>query len=63
MKKKLITMAVALGVATTSVVASDEQLREKARGAGLEAIPYGTQQVTDNPLTREKMSELRAQYE
>lgn len=55
MKKNLISMAVALGVATTSVVASDAELREKAKGAGLEAIPYAIQKVTDNPLTREKI--------
>lgn len=55
MKKKLITVAVALSVTATSAIAGDAELREKAKGAGLEAVPYGTQEVTDNPLTREKI--------
>jgi len=55
MRKRRITLAVALAVATGSAGAGDDQLREKAKGAGLEAIPYGTQEVTDNPLTREKI--------
>jgi cytochrome c peroxidase len=55
MKKRLITLAVALGVAAGSAVAGDDQLREQAKDAGLEAIPYGIQGVTDNPLTGEKI--------
>lgn len=55
MSKKSITIAVALGVATTFAVAGDDQLREKAKGAGLEVVPYGIQDVRDNALTREKI--------
>lgn len=55
MKMQLITLTVALALAATSATAGDEQLREKAVGAGLEAIPYGIKSVTDNPLTHEKI--------
>lgn len=55
MKKKLITIVVVLNLAAMAAVAGDDKLREKAKGAGLEAIPYGTREVTDNPLTREKI--------
>ena len=55
MKQRLISLAVAAGVAATSAFAGDEQLREKAKDVGLEVVPYATQAVTDNPLTREKI--------
>ena len=55
MKRRLISLAVAAGVAATSALAGDEQLREKAKDAGLQVVPYATQGVTDNPLTREKI--------
>ncbi len=55
MNKKLITLAVTLGLAATPAFAGDDQLREKVKGAGLEPVPYGMQEVTDNPLTREKI--------
>jgi len=55
MKKQLITMAVAMGIAAGSAVSGDDQLREKAKDSGLEAIPYGIQAVADNPLTYEKI--------
>ncbi len=55
MKRRLISLAVAAGVAATSAFAGDEQLREKAKDVGLEVVPYATQAVTDNPLTREKI--------
>jgi cytochrome c peroxidase len=56
MKTTLLTLRVALGVAAATAVASDANLREKAKSAGLEAIPYGVQPVEDNPVTREKIA-------
>ncbi|MEA3278126.1 MAG: cytochrome-c peroxidase [Pseudomonadota bacterium] len=55
MKKALISLAVTLGVAATCASGADSNLREKARSSGLEAVPYGIQSVTDNPLTHEKI--------
>jgi cytochrome c peroxidase len=48
-------MATAMGVATAAVAIDDADLRQKALDAGLEPIPYGTQEVADNPITREKI--------
>jgi cytochrome c peroxidase len=53
--KKSLTLAVVLCFAAGAAVASDEKLREKAKNAGLEPIPYGIQSVSDNPLTHEKI--------
>jgi cytochrome c peroxidase len=44
-----------MGVATAAVAIDDADLRQKALDAGLEPIPYGTQEVADNPITREKI--------
>jgi cytochrome c peroxidase len=55
MTKKLLTLAVAVTMATGAAVASDANLREKAKSAGLEALPYGVQAVQDNAVTREKI--------
>ena len=49
----LITPALVLG--TVAAQADDAALREKAKAAGLEPVPYGLQQVDDNPVTREKI--------
>jgi cytochrome c peroxidase len=38
-----------------TAAASDAELRELAKAAGLEPIPYGLQPVSDNPITREKI--------
>ena len=56
MNTKRRFLAVALAVATTlSTAASADKLRDKAQGAGLEAVPYQVQPVTDNAITREKI--------
>lgn len=55
MKKLLISLAVTLAAVATCVSGADSNLREKARSAGLEAVPYGIQSVADNPLTHEKI--------
>jgi cytochrome c peroxidase len=55
MKKNLLTLAVAVTMAAGAAVASDANLRDKARSAGLEAVPYGVQAVQDNAVTREKI--------
>lgn len=58
MKLTPITLAVtvALTLSVVSAVADDSALREKAKSAGLQALPYGAGQVTDNALTREKIT-------
>jgi cytochrome c peroxidase len=55
MKKRLVTLAVVSGIVAASAVAGDAELREKAKAAGLEAIPYGVQSVADNAVTYEKI--------
>lgn len=54
-KTTLLTLAVAAGLAAGTAVASDDNLREKARSAGLEPIPAELQQVADNAITPEKI--------
>lgn len=58
MKHSPIALAVsaALILSLSCAVADDAALREKAKSAGLQALPYGTGQVTDNVLTREKIA-------
>ena len=55
MKLKLITLAVTATLAVSMALADDSALREKAKSAGLQALPYGAGEVTDNPLTNEKI--------
>jgi cytochrome c peroxidase len=55
MKKNLLTLAVAVTMAAGAAVASDANLRDKAKSAGLKAVPYGVQAVQDNAVTREKI--------
>jgi len=55
MHKQLITLAVAMGMATAATAIEDADLRQKAKDAGLKPIPYGTQGVSDNPITGEKI--------
>jgi cytochrome c peroxidase len=55
MKLKLITLAVGATLVASMALANDDALREKAKSAGLQALPYGAGEVTDNPLTREKI--------
>ena len=55
MKTTLLASAVALTLSTGAAAASDADLRELAKSAGLEAVPYGLQAVDDNPITREKI--------
>jgi cytochrome c peroxidase len=45
----------ALLLAAAGAQADDAALREKAKNAGLEAVPYGLAEVEDNPVTREKI--------
>jgi cytochrome c peroxidase len=42
-------------IASTQTAADDAALREKAKSAGLEPVPYGLAEVNDNPVTREKI--------
>jgi cytochrome c peroxidase len=58
MKLTHIALAVCatLTLSVTSALANDGALREKAKAAGLQALPYGAGQVTDNALTREKIA-------
>nr|WP_157633865.1 cytochrome-c peroxidase [Thioflavicoccus mobilis] len=39
----------------STTAAAEDALRERAKAAGLKAIPYGVQHVADNPVTREKI--------
>jgi len=57
MKLTPIALAVsaALALSLASALADDTALREKAKSVGLQALPYGAGQVTDNALTREKI--------
>ena len=55
MKRSVISLAVMLGITSLSVTADDTDLRELAKSAGLEPVPYGLQPVADNPVTREKI--------
>jgi cytochrome c peroxidase len=55
MYKRFITLAAAMGIATAAVAIEDADLRQKALDAGLKPIPYGTQPVSDNPITRTKI--------
>lgn len=55
MNRQLILIATIAGTAGLSLTAAAEDLRAKAKAAGLEAIPYGVQKVTDNPVTHEKI--------
>jgi cytochrome c peroxidase len=54
-KSELLTLVVAAGLAAGTAVASDDKLREKAKSAGLEAVPTELQEVADNPITPEKI--------
>lgn len=58
MKSTPIALAVsaALILSLASAVADDTALRAKAKSAGLQPLPYGAGQVTDNVLTREKIA-------
>lgn len=58
MKFSPIALAVsaALTLSLTSAIADDAALREKAKSAGLQVLPHGVGQVTDNVLTREKIT-------
>jgi cytochrome c peroxidase len=57
MNKTLIHLTVAAALAIASAArADDAALRDKAKSAGLMAIPYGAGEVTDNPLTGEKIA-------
>ena len=51
-----VAVCAALTLSLTSALANDSALREKAKAAGLQALPYGAGQVTDNALTREKIA-------
>ena len=57
MKLTPIALAVsaALALSLASALADDTALRAKAKSVGLQALPYGAGQVTDNALTREKI--------
>lgn len=55
MKRALITAAVALAIAAGSAVVIADDLRAKATGAGLQALPAALPQVADNMITREKI--------
>jgi len=55
MIKKIILVTAALSVATAAAAVEDADLRQKAKDAGLEPVPYGLQAVEDNALTREKI--------
>jgi len=55
MYKRLIILAAAMGVASAAAAIEDADLRQKAQDAGLKPIPYGTQPVSDNPITRTKI--------
>jgi cytochrome c peroxidase len=50
-----LAVSAALTLSLGIAVADDAALREKAKSAGLQALPYGAGKVTDNVLTREKI--------
>jgi cytochrome c peroxidase len=56
MKRTTISLAVSLAMASAAALADDPDLRQKAKDAGLEPVPYGLQPVDDNPVTREKIA-------
>jgi cytochrome c peroxidase len=57
MKSTLISLAVAAGLVLSAAVAADDSaLRDKAKQAGLQALPYGPGAVQDNPITGEKIA-------
>lgn len=55
MKKRMIALAVSVGLAATLAAADDSALRDKAKSAGLLPIPAGVPEVAGNPVTREKI--------
>jgi cytochrome c peroxidase len=52
---RTLSLTAALGLTALPAVADDTQLRELAKSAGLEPVPYGLAAVQDNPVTREKI--------
>lgn len=55
MSKSILLLAGLTLMVTTALAATDQELRTKATAAGLQALPYGTQQPNDNAVTREKI--------
>lgn len=55
MIRKLLVSAIALTLAAGTAAASDADLRELAKSAGLEPIPTALAEVTDNPITPVKI--------
>jgi cytochrome c peroxidase len=59
MKLSLLHCAIASVLTATlvagPVLADDAALRDKAKKAGLSALPYGAGKIQDNPLTQEKI--------
>ena len=57
MKKTSASLAIAVGIVISgnALAISDADLRAKAENAGLKPIPYGLKEVSDNPVTREKI--------
>jgi len=55
MKNKFLTLAITVGFAAGTVVASDEKLREQAKAVGLATIPNDVQHVEDNVVTPDKI--------
>jgi cytochrome c peroxidase len=55
MRSKMLTLAVGICLAATAAAGTDADLRQKAKDAGLEPVPYGLQEVQDNPVTHEKI--------
>jgi cytochrome c peroxidase len=55
MQPRMITLVLGICFAATAAATSEADLRQKAKDAGLEPVPYGLQEVQDNPVTREKI--------
>ncbi len=56
MNTKLLALAVSAGIAlSAAALADDGALREKAKSAGLQALPYGSGEIENNALTRAKI--------
>jgi cytochrome c peroxidase len=55
MQKRLLALSIALTFALGPALASDADLRAKAKSVGLEVIPHSLPAVADNPVTREKI--------
>ncbi len=55
MSRTVMLLATLALIASSSMAATDQELRAKATSAGLQALPYGSQQPTDNAMTREKI--------